>query len=91
MNGADTLLDVVELSTVFQTPGGDIRAVDGISFSVARGETLGIVGESGSGKSQTLFSLMGLFAVQRPRHGFRPLRGGGVAGYEGRGAQQAAR
>lgn len=54
------LLEVAGLTTRFRTPRGVVTAVDGISFSLAGGETLGIVGESGCGKSQTLFSIMGL-------------------------------
>ncbi|MBB5514526.1 peptide/nickel transport system ATP-binding protein/oligopeptide transport system ATP-binding protein [Rubricella aquisinus] len=54
------LLDVVDLHTVFQTRGGDVHAVNSVSFSVAPGELLGVVGESGSGKSVTMMSLMGL-------------------------------
>jgi oligopeptide transport system ATP-binding protein len=58
------LLEVKDLCTYFQTDDGLVKAVDGISFQVQRGETLGIVGESGSGKSVTNLSLIRL--VQEP-------------------------
>jgi peptide/nickel transport system ATP-binding protein len=54
------LLDVQELRTQFATAHGVVRAVDGASFRVARGEVLGLVGESGCGKSVTALSIMRL-------------------------------
>jgi len=56
----DLLLDVRNLRTSFFTEAGEVRAVDDVSFSVRRGQTLGIVGESGCGKSVTSLSIMRL-------------------------------
>ena len=56
----DPLLSVRNLTTVFQTGKGEVKAVDDVSFDLGRSEVLGIVGESGSGKSVTALSILGL-------------------------------
>ncbi len=57
------LLEVKDLETQFSTPDGTVHAVNGISFSLKEGETLGVVGESGCGKSVTMMSLLRLIPM----------------------------
>ncbi len=75
---AQPILDVQGLKTVFQTRGGEVHAVNNVSFDLAPGELLGVVGESGSGKSVTMMSLLGL--LPSPPADVR----GGTVMFEGR-------
>ena len=59
---AELLLSVQNLHTSFFTDSGEVQAVNGVSFNLDKGETLGIVGESGSGKSVTAYSIMQILA-----------------------------
>ncbi|WP_417270302.1 ABC transporter ATP-binding protein [Celeribacter sp.] len=59
-DGAASVLDVRDLTCVFETRGGSVHAVNSVTFSLKSGELLGVVGESGSGKSVTMMSLIGL-------------------------------
>jgi oligopeptide/dipeptide ABC transporter ATP-binding protein len=54
------LLEIINLTTVFPTEGGPLKAVDGVSFGLSKGEVLCLVGESGCGKSMTALSILGL-------------------------------
>ena len=66
----DTLLEIKNLKTYFHTEEGIVRAVNGVSYTLSEGETLGIVGESGCGKSVTSYSVMGLVEMPPGRiHG----------------------
>jgi peptide/nickel transport system ATP-binding protein len=58
--GAGVLLDIADLRVSYPTEAGEVRAVDGVSFAVARDEVVALVGESGSGKSTVGLTLMGL-------------------------------
>jgi len=63
MHNSEALLQVTELSTRFHTAEGTVRAVDGLSLHINRGEVLGVVGESGCGKSVTALSILRLIPV----------------------------
>jgi oligopeptide/dipeptide ABC transporter ATP-binding protein len=78
MPSSERLLDVVDLQTYFDTDEGTVKAVDGVSFHIDKGETLGVVGESGSGKSVTSLSTMRL--IPQPPGRFA----GGRIEFEGR-------
>ncbi|GAI49349.1 unnamed protein product, partial [marine sediment metagenome] len=58
MNEENLLLDVRDLKVYFHIEQGIVRAVDGVSFNIKKGQSIGIVGESGCGKSVTALSLM---------------------------------
>jgi ABC-type dipeptide/oligopeptide/nickel transport system ATPase component len=60
LRATENLLEVHGLRTAFDGEQGEVRAVDGVDFNLARGRTLGIVGESGCGKSVTALSIMRL-------------------------------
>src|SRR5450755_4026643 len=67
--GVPPLLEVEDLRTHFDTIAGTVRSVDGVSWRLDAGQTLGIVGESGCGKSVTALSILRLVPVPPARHG----------------------
>ena len=58
MNKSEKLIDVENLAVHFHVPQGTVKAVDGISFDIGKGKSLGIVGESGCGKTITALTMM---------------------------------
>ena len=73
----EPLLSLVDLTRVYHLGGEEVRALDGVSFEVARGEWLAVVGQSGSGKS-TLMNILG--CLDTPSSGRYAIRGADVAG-----------
>ncbi len=63
---SDEILTVDDLRVYYETPAGPVKAVDGVTFALKRGERFGLVGESGSGKSTTAFAIMRL--IKPPGH-----------------------
>ena len=59
---SESLLEVKDLKVVFQSSDDQIKAVNGVSFSIKKGETMALVGESGSGKSVTALSILQLLS-----------------------------
>ena len=72
---ADNVLEIEDLRVYFYTEEGEVRAVDGVSFSIPRGSIVGLVGESGCGKSVTSYSVLRL--IQRPGE----IKGGSIRFY----------
>ena len=68
----DVILEVRDLKKYFKSPTGTLHAVDGVNFSIRRGETLGLVGESGCGKSTIGRLILGLHQARHPEDAGQP-------------------
>ena len=76
------VIEVTDLRVEFPTEDGIVRAVDGVTYSVSEGETLGIVGESGSGKSVTSMAVLGLLPKRAKITGSVRLLGEEILGWQ---------
>ena len=81
IESGEPLLDLIDLKTHFKTDRGLVRAVDGVTLSLKRGESLGVVGESGSGKTVLSRSIMGLLPSTAVKHGSVKFAGQDILGF----------
>jgi oligopeptide transport system ATP-binding protein len=84
VSAGEAILEVDRLDVRFSTPEGIVEAVNGVSFNVGEGETVGVVGESGSGKSQIFMTVMGLLASNGRATGSARYRGKQLLGMPAR-------
>jgi ABC-type glutathione transport system ATPase component len=77
---ASTVLEIIDLKVRFPSDDGEVKAVDGVSFALQEGETLGVVGESGSGKSVTAMAVLGILPKRAKISGQIQFRGRDLIG-----------